>query len=225
VLDDLEGVGALVEREQPGVPRVLLGHSMGSYLAQQVLFERGQAFAAVVLSGSSSGVSNPLAPVGRVVARAERWRVGPRSPSGLLTRLSFGEFNNAFKPARTAYDWLSRDPAEVDRYLADPWCGFEATTQLWVDLLDALPGLAAPANLERVPKTSALYVVSGERDPIHTRLKGFRMLVDAYRDRGLTRVYDKVYPSARHELLNESNRDEVTEDLVRWIEKTVLGAK
>ncbi|MBI5518136.1 MAG: alpha/beta hydrolase [Deltaproteobacteria bacterium] len=225
VLEDLARVGDLVAREQPGVPRVLFGHSMGSYLAQQVLFERGEEFAGAVLSGSSSGVSNPLAPIGRVVARAERWRVGPKKPSALLTKLSFGEFNKAFEPARTAYDWLSRDPAEVDRYIADPWCGFEASTQLWVDLLNALPGLALPENLARVPRAMPLYVVSGERDPIHSKLKGFRMLVDAYRDHGMLRVYDKLYQGARHELLNETHRDEVTRDLAAWIEEAVLGAR
>lgn len=223
VLDDLGRLCDHVTREHPELPRVLMGHSMGSFFAQQLMFERGEAYAGYVLSASVSGVSNPLAPIGRFVAREERWRVGARSVSRLLTTLSFGQFNRAFRPNRTEYDWLSRDPAEVDKYIADPLCGFECTTQLWIDLLDALGALAAPESVARVPKSRPLYLMGGAEDPVlGPGAKGFRMLEDQYRRAGLTRVTAKLYPGARHELLNETNRDEVTHNLLDWIDQEAL---
>ena len=223
VLDDLYRLGDHITGRHPGVPRVFFGHSMGSFLTQQVLFERGGQLAGAVLSGCASGGSNPLAPVGRLVARVERARVGATKPSSLLTKMSFGDYNRAFAPNRTEFDWLSRDPAEVDRYVADDRCGFEATTQLWVDLLDALPGLGAEANLARLPKDLPLYLTVGERDPLHRGLKDFHPLVAAYERAGMRNVSVRVWPDARHEILNETNRDEVTEAILHWVEKEALA--
>ncbi|MEZ4406582.1 MAG: alpha/beta hydrolase [Polyangiales bacterium] len=222
-LDDLNRVGDRATQEHPGLPRVLFAHSMGSFMAQQLLFERGDQFAAVLLSGSSSGVSNPLAPIGRLVARVERKRLGARTPSPLLTKLSFGTFNKPFEPARTDFDWLSRDPAEVDKYIADPLCGFDVSTQLWVDLLDALPGLAKKENLARIPKATPLYVVSGSEDPVHTRMRGLKLLLRAYEDAGLRDVTWKVWSNARHEVLNETNRAEVIAHALDWVESRALS--
>ena len=219
VIDDLYAVGERAASEHPGLPRVLFAHSMGAFMAQQVMFERGGDYVGVAVSGSTSGVSNPLAPIGRVIARVERFRVGARAPSRLLTTLSFGEFNRKFKPARTEYDWLSRDAAEVDRYIADPWCGFDVSTQLWIDLLDALPTLADPANLSKVPKALPVYVLAGSDDPVNGALKGLHKLVREWSDAGLRDITWKVYEGGRHEMLNETNRAEVLADIVRWVER------
>ncbi len=223
VLDDLYRLADHITGAHPGVPRVMFGHSMGSFFTQQMLYERGDSLCAAILSGSSSGVSNPLAPIGRVIARIERMRVGPRGRSPLLTRLSFGNFNNAFKPTRTDFDWLSRDPAEVDLYVADPLCGFDITTQMWIDVLEALPGLADPANLARIPKGIPLYVTSGSDDPVHSKMKGLQRLVDDYGKAGLRNLTWKVWSGSRHELLNETCRDEVTAAILRWIDEVALA--
>jgi len=224
VLDDLYRLADSITGAHPGVPQMVLGHSMGSFFVQQMLFERGDGIAAAALSGSTSGVANPLAPIGRVVARVERKRLGARGRSSLLTKLSFGAFNNAFKPARTEFDWLSREASAVDAYIADPRCGFEVSTQLWIDLLDALPGLASPANLAKVPLGLPLYVVSGANDPIHGGLKGLERLVADYTRVGMRRVTLKVYTGARHEVVNEVNRDEVIADLLDWFEAAAFPA-
>src|SRR5207244_512023 len=116
----------------------------------------------------------PLAQVGRLVARIERWRLGERGRSKLLTDLSFGAFNKQFAPTRTGFDWLSRDPAEVDKYVADPLCGFAATASMWVDVLDGTAHIAdqlaaAPAALRdptrqaRIPVDLPIYIFSGSR--------------------------------------------------------------
>lgn len=222
VLDDLYRLGDHITGQHPGVPRVFFGHSMGSFLTQQVLFERGDQLAGAVLSGCASGVSNPLAPIGRFVARVERARVGATRPSALLTRMSFGDYNRAFAPNRTEFDWLSRDPAEVDRYIADERCGFEASTQLWIDLLGAMPALGAPSNLAQLPKDLPLYLTVGERDPLHRGLKDFHALVEGYERAGMRNVTVRVWPDARHEILNETNRDEITEAMLRWVDEEPL---
>lgn len=204
----------------PGVPLVLLGHSMGSFLAQQILFEHGDALTAAVLSGSN-GKPPAIAAAGKVVARIERMRLGPHGRSKLLNSLSFDDFNKPFRPNRTAFDWLSRDNAEVDQYIADPRCGFIVTTQMWVDLLDALGGLAVAANQARIPKALPIYIVAGADDPVGAQTRGLDQLRGAYRAAGLTNVSHKYYPGARHEVFNETNRDEVTRDVIAWIDSVL----
>ena len=216
-VDDLWRLNRRIAADHPGRPIVLLGHSMGSFMAQQFIAEHGAALAGVVLSGSG-GKPEPLAAVGRLVARLERLRLGPRGHSALLLAFSFGAFNKPFAPARTPYDWLSRDPAEVDKYIADPLCGFPASVQLWIDMLDALPRIADPARQARIPKTLPVLILSGARDPVGGNTKGLRQLLAAYGAAGLGRVSHKFYPGGRHEMFNETNRDEVTRDLIAWLD-------
>lgn len=223
-LDDLWQLNRRLAAEHPGLPIVMLGHSMGSFMVQQLISEHGAALAGAVLSGSN-GKTPPLAAIGRLVARLERWRLGPRGRSALIHALSFDAFNKAFAPARTPYDWLTRDPAEVDTYAADPLCGFRATVQLWIDLLDALPAIAAPALQARIPKDLPIHVIAGSRDPVSANAKGLVQLLAAYRAAGLRRVTHRFYPEARHELFNEINRDEVTEQLRSWLGAVVSTAR
>lgn len=220
VLADLREMIDHEKSEHPGAPLVLLGHSMGSYMAQTFLYEYPDVLRGAVLSGSS-GKPSPLAAAGRYVARVERIRVGDRGKSPVLKALTFDAFNKEFRPNRTAFDWLSRDPAEVDKYAADPRCGFACTTSLWIDVLDALGENARPENLARIPKDLPIYVVAGSDDPVGERGAGPKRLVDAYRAAGMYRLTLRLYDGARHEVFNETNRDEVTADLLAWLEKNI----
>ena len=220
VLGDLWQVTRRIAGDHPDRPIVLIGHSMGSFMAQQLMSEHGDAFAGVALSGTG-GKPSPLAAAGRLVARLERWRLGERGRSDLLQAFSFGAFNKQFTPARTPFDWLSRDAGEVDKYIADPLCGFPASVQLWIDLLDALGDVTSPARQARIPKRLPIYVISGSNDPVGGNTKSVRQLLDAYRKAGLERVTHRFYDSARHELFNETNRDDVTRDLIQWMDGVV----
>ena len=211
-LDDLWAVNRRIAADDPGSGIFLLGHSMGSFFGQQFISEHGESLVGAVLSGSN-GAPAAIVDIVRLVARAERLRLGGRGHSPLLIKMLFGDFNKPFRPARTDFDWLSRDAKEVDKYIADPLCGFPFSTQLAIDLLDAVKRLSAPQMIARIPKSLPIYIFSGERDPIGANLKG---LISAYRDAGLD-VDVKIYPEARHETLNEINRDEVTADLLAWI--------
>ncbi len=216
VLDDLWSVNRHIAQQHPGAPIVLFGHSMGSFFAQAFIGEHGEALAGAILSGSN-GRPPAIAALGRLIARFERLRLGARGRSDLLMKMWFGAFNKPFEPARTAFDWLSRDPAAVDAYVADPLCGFNSTTQLAIDLLDALPPLLAPATLARIPKRLPILIVSGARDPVGANLPS---LIDAYRGAGLNPTV-RIYPEARHETLNETNHEEVKTDLIGWIDGVV----
>jgi alpha-beta hydrolase superfamily lysophospholipase len=215
-VEDLWCVNRRIAEQHPGTPIVLLGHSMGSFMAQNFIAEHGDALAGVVLSGSN-GKPPAVAVLGKIVAWLERLRLGRRGRSVLLDRLGFGAFNKPFEPARTRFDWLSRDPVEVDKYIADPLCGGSSTTQLWIDLLGGLSRIARPALQARIPKALPIHLIAGGRDPVTGNTKGLEQLIGAYRVAGLMRVSHRFYPGARHELFNETNRGEVTADLINWL--------
>ena len=130
--------------------------------------------------------------------------------------MSFGKFNDAFKPNRTEFDWLSRDPTEVDKYVDDPHCGQLASNRLWFDLLSGLLEISTPTSIARVPKTLPVLITGGELDPVGGKA-GMTRLRDAYVAAGLEDVTLKLYAEGRHEMLNETNRDEVSADLLAWI--------
>ena len=221
-VDDLTALRRRIAADHPGLPVALLGHSMGSFLAQQLMSEAGETLAGVVLSGSG-GKPDALAAAGRLFARFERLRLGARGRSAAINALVFGAFNKPFRPARTPFDWLSRDAAEVDKYVADPLCGFLATTQLWIDLLDALPDVTATARQARIPKRLPIYVVSGSQDPVGANTKSVTQLLQDYANAGLSRVSHRFYEGARHELFNETSRDAVTRDLIAWLDGAIAG--
>src|SRR5580658_5166138 len=175
VVGDLWTFNRLIAAEQPGVPIVFLGHSLGSFLGRGFIAQHSDALAGVALSGSN-GKPPMIATLGRIIAREERLRLGKRGKSDPVIQMWFGEFNKPFKPARTAFDWLSRDEREVAAYVADPLCGFPFTTQLAIDVLDALPFLSSPASLAPIRKDLPIYVFSGERDPVGANIEG---LIDA----------------------------------------------
>lgn len=219
IVEDVKERLAAARERDPKLKIILLGHSMGSFVSQQILYESPGLIDAAILSGSN-GKPLRLASVGRLAARLERLRLGPHGRSKLLTDLSFGPFNKRFAPNRTDFDWLSRDTAQVDAYVADPLCGFLCTTQFWVDLLDALPPLAREKNRDRVPEALPVLIFSGDEDPVGVNLSE---LVKGYRGNGMTHVAVKLYAGGRHEMLNEINRAEVQDDVLAWLEALLAG--
>jgi alpha-beta hydrolase superfamily lysophospholipase len=218
VLDDLHRVTGRARRDHPDVPVFLLGHSMGSFLAQQYLFTFPGELDGVILSGSN-GPIGPLGAAAAAVARVEQRRLGPRGRSAVLDKLVFGAYNKPFEPARTGFDWLSRDPTEVDAYVADERCGFVATTRMYADLF---AGLRVIGQVERVragaPRDLPILIFAGSEDPVGGA-SGTAALVAHYERAGLTAVAHRVYDGGRHEMFNETDRDEVIADVVRWLDE------
>lgn len=220
VLGDLHQLSGIVKERHERRPFFLLGHSMGSFFTQHFLFAYPGEVTGAVLSGSS-GKPGAIAFLGEVAARIERRRLGPRGKSALLQAMSFGSFNKPFEPGRTPFDWLSRDPAAVDAYIADPRCGFVVSTQLWIDLLGGFKVIYNPKHQARIPSDTPLFVFSGEEDPVSGQGKGVQKLLRSFQAAGLCSVEHKLYPGGRHEMLNEINRDEVLHDLVEWLDRVV----
>ncbi len=214
VVGDLWTFNRLIAAEQPGVPIVFLGHSLGSFLGRGFIAKHSDALAGVALSGSN-GKPSAIATLGRLIAREERLRLGKRGKSDPILQMWFGEFNKPFKPARTQSDWLSRDEKEVDAFVADPLCGFPFTTQLAIDVLDALPQRHEPQEPRADPQGSADLRLLRRTRPGRLQHPGPHGDLKAA---GFTRLTTRIYPGARHETLNETNRDEVTRDLIAWLD-------
>jgi alpha-beta hydrolase superfamily lysophospholipase len=197
----------------PGVPLVLFAHSMGSFLGQTLMAERGTAYRAVVLSGTN-GPPGAQEAVARGLAHAQYVALGGRRPGTWLEKAVMGTYNRRCAPNRTKFDWLSRDEREVDAYAADALCGFTLTARSWLDFLASKPALGSRAHLQRIPRALPVHVIAGTRDPVGEESRGVERLLRAYHEAGLTRVTHRFYEGARHELVNETNRDEVTRDLI-----------
>ncbi|MFW5933485.1 MAG: alpha/beta fold hydrolase [Actinomycetota bacterium] len=197
-VDDLGRLVTRIREDEPELPLGLFGHSMGSFAAQQYLLDHAEEVDAVVLSGSTH--------VGWLVPVLDA-----DEPADLSA------FNQPFEH-RTGFEWLSRDEAEVDAYVADPACGWEAPP------LPDIDTLAAAADAERVAAIRAdlpILIVSGLDDPLAQGGAAVEALAEQYRQAGLSEVEVKLYPEARHELLNETNRDEVTADIVAFLDRTL----
>lgn len=217
VLEDLAAVTRHALGEHPGLPVVLFGHSMGSFLARDYAVRHGGDLCAVVVCGTAAD-PGLLGKVGAMIATTEARVRGPRHPSALMNKLTFGAYNAAFKPTRTDFDWLSRDEAEVDKYIADPLCGFVCTSRFYSDLLGGLARVNSDAVMAGISSELPMLVISGTQDPVGGKqAAGVNAVADQLRRSGVADLTVKVYPEARHELLNETNRDEVTADVLAWI--------
>jgi alpha-beta hydrolase superfamily lysophospholipase len=207
-----------IKSRHPGVPVFLFGHSMGSYIVRAAAIRAGREWAALILSGTSHG--KPAIQVfNRTLPKLERIRIGKRGKSWAISKLSFESFNAKFDDPRTSADWLSRDEAEVDKYLADPFCGFECSVQTWLDMFRGLEKIFSPSVIAQMPREMPVYVLAGEFDPLNEKLSDIKKLHKAFEKAGIADMTVRVYPGARHELLNELNRDEVTRDLLGWLEQ------
>jgi alpha-beta hydrolase superfamily lysophospholipase len=218
VLDDVDALHLVIADQHPGVPRVLLGHSMGSIVALAAAERNGRDLAGLVLSGPI-GVAPQLAD--SVTALEEAVAAGAADHA--LDAL--GAFNEKFEPARTRYDWLSRDPAEVDKYIADPLSGDDVplTVAYAAGVFALAVRAATPEAVAGLPDGLPVLLLSGQRDPVGGEdAVQVTALAQLFTERGLP-VQQHVYPEARHEVFNETNRDEVVGDLLGWLDAT-LGA-
>lgn len=198
LIADVAAYGAHLSEQHPELPVFLIGHSMGSFAAQSVMVEHSGQYAGVVLTGSTA-----LDVLAGTLAQSE-------GPVGL-------EAFNAGFPPRTGFEWLSRDEAEVDKYVADPWCGFETPPETLPQLFGQAARLADPGVLGRIRADLPVLIASGSDDPLAGGGQLVALLAQRYRDAGLTDVTLTIYPGARHEIFNETNRDEVTSDVVSWL--------
>ncbi len=215
-VDDILRLSRLIAEDNPGVPLFLFGHSMGSFLARNSLPRQHQALKGVVLSGSGAhpGLQGSA---GKVLAKVLVRRYGMRARLPVVPRLLFAGFNARFKPQRTAFDWLSSDDVEVNRYIDDPKCGFLPTTGFFSDLLTGVMESTGKVNTANIPRHLPILFVSGENDPVGKYGKGVLQVCESFRNAGIGDVTCRLYQGGRHELLNDSMRTEVSKDVVQWL--------
>ncbi len=208
VVDDMAALSRLAQSEQPNTPLILLGHSMGSFAAQLYLLEHHRRLAALVLSGTAA--------VDAMIAAMVASGQAP-SPNAM---------NAPFEPARTDFDWLSRDEAQVDAYIADPLCGFPLSDAAMASVFDKAGAARHDPRLASVRRNLPIYVISGQFDPVTGPGQAFaNALIDTYRSAGLGPIDHRVYPGGRHEMFNEIDRDQVVADLIAWLDGLKLGAR
>ena len=221
VVEDLRTRRQLATERFPGVPCLLLGHSMGSFLARtDLILHPGETDGAILMG--TGQMAPVLLTAGRAVAAVEARRVGGGHSSPLVEQLAFGAYNRVFAPNRTAYDWLSRNPGNVDRYLADPLCGGNPTIGLFREMLAGMAFIARPQELRRMDLRTPVLFISGEQDPVGDCGKGVRRAAESFRRVGVERVDCRLYPGLRHEILCEDCREQVYQDLLNWMESAVL---
>ena len=205
LVDDIGLVVTKARAENAGLPVLLIGHSMGSFASQQYLLDHSGDVDAAVLSGTAS--IDLLEP----------------ALGDLDGPMDLAAFNARFEPARTGYEWLSRDEEQVDRYVADPMCGFGVDVAGTKGMFAGARRLADPANIE-IRNDLPIYIVVGSYDPVNAELALVNPLVDRLRAAGIADVTLKVYDEARHEVFNETNRDEVIDDLLAWADNALKAA-
>lgn len=216
VVDDLYARYNLLKRQFPDIPLFLLGHSMGSFLARTYLIRYPGTVDGCIIMGTGQ-MSAALVAAGRAVAALERRRVGEDQTSPVVERLAFGAYNKRFAPNRTGFDWLSLNEENVDRYIADPLCGGNASIGLFREMLGGLRFIARPENLKKMNANTPVLFVSGAMDPVGDCGKGVRRAYRSFLRAGARDVSLQLYPELRHEILNEDCREDIFRDLYLWL--------
>lgn len=216
VVDDQKEINAEIQKQYPALPIVIIGHSFGSFVTQEYIERYGATVKAAVLIGSAG--PNPSVSLASLLANCNCACKGRKTPATFMNALVFGSYNRRIKNPHTAFDWLSRDEKEVKKYNDDEYCGFVCTTGFFQDFMRGLKRLHTQEALKGIPVSLPVLIASGSEDPVSDGGKTLKKLSRIYQDIGIRDVTLKLYENARHEILNESNKEEVKDDILKWIE-------
>jgi alpha-beta hydrolase superfamily lysophospholipase len=214
--EDLFLLTKKIQEEYPNVPIILLGHSMGSFLARTYIQEHSHVIAGVILSGTGF---YPRATT--IFGKALAARLNPIEKSPLMNRLAFGAFNRKIKDPKSPFDWISRDDDIVKAYMQDRYAGYIPTARFFVDLMTGLQYIHDPKRNEKIRKNLPVLFISGEADPVGSYGKGIWKTASMYKNTGIENITTTLFEGARHEVLNEINKTEVYEVIGRWIDKNL----
>ena len=215
VLDDLYRMNSEIKSAYPGLPVVLLGHSMGSFLARLYAEKYSDSVDGVIIHGT--GGRNPLLGIGKTIISFIRRIKGDRHRSPLVTGIAFGSYNKRFDSSEGEEAWLTRDLSQIAGRDTDPYCAFTFTAAGYADLFNMIGLCNTDAHFAAYPKTLPTLIVSGEDDPVGDYGKGVKFVYEKLKNAGVSKLDVKLYPGARHELFNETNRQEVFADIYGWI--------
>ncbi len=221
VVRDVHRLKKMTQELYPGVPYFLVGHSMGSFIVRSYICRYGSGITGAVILGTGCQAGGKLA-CSKMIASVIGKLQGQKHVSKFMDRSAFGSYNKRIKNARTGYDWLTKEAGIVDAYIADKDCGFTFTANGFQTLLELIDRAQNPDNLAQIPKDLPILVASGEEDPVGDYGAGVKKTYQALIDAGVRNVKLTLYPGDRHELLNETDREKVMEDIVGWISKFLV---
>lgn len=218
VIDDVHAVNQHIHTQYPNLPVIAFGHSMGSIVTFNYVLRHSDTVNAMACwnAGFPTGA---LPMVGSVILKIERMFKGSDVPSAITQKLTFDAWNAEFKPNRTTFDWLSRDEAEVDKYVADPLCGFPISVGMWLEVMSGVSFAADDDNLSKFSKDMPVHLQAGDDDPCSERGKGVEEINQRLLKAGMSDVSLTVLEYTRHESLNETNRDKTTADFIAWLDQ------
>ena len=220
VVDDMDKLHDIMSKEYPELPYVLFGHSMGSFLTRTYLIKHPDKYDGVILSGT--GHQSPALVLGGNAAATVMAKLnGAMGDGAKLDSLAFGTYLNKIENPRTKFDWLSRDAEQVDKYIADPLCGFVGKIGLYRDMMQGIKFITDKKNIAQMNKEKPVYFMSGDGDPVGDYGKGVERAYKAFCDAGLHDVFMRLYPGGRHEMLNETNKEQVYQDILSWLNEKI----
>lgn len=221
LVKDMRKLYNRMKRKYKEIPYFILGHSMGSFLLRRYLLLYGkEGLTGAIIMGTGKQPL-PIALLGVGLTKLIKKRKGDKFRSSFINNMAFGGYNRKMKEKRTDKDWLSKDTNKVDLYISHPWCNFIFTVSAYEDLFRTLCSVEKWGNLKRMPKDLSILLISGEADPVGNYGKGVKKLYHQYVSLGLEDVRLTLYKEDRHEILNELDRQQVYEDIQKWIEKRI----
>jgi alpha-beta hydrolase superfamily lysophospholipase len=220
VIADVAAVHDRIAADRPGAPVILFGHSMGGLVALNFLMRHSQRVAAAAIWNANFS-AGALGRVAQAILAWEAFRLGSDVPSRILPKLTFQDWAKKVPDRRTEFDWLSREPAEVDKYVADPLCGWDASVSMWRDVFGFIFAGADDRNLAGIRRDLPVNLLGGEKDPATAGGKAVLDLARRMKAMGFSNLESRIWPETRHESLNETNRDAITGEFAAWAERVV----
>lgn len=217
---DEEVLRLAMHENYPELPIIVFGHSMGSFMARTLLIRYPDAFNAAIISGTGNQGA-ALVNGGLLMGNLVTGLKGAHHYSKFLNNLAFGSYNKIYENPKTEYDWLSRDEANVQKYIDDPLCGFIPSCSLFRDMMTGVKFITNKKNLTAMNKDMPVYFMSGDMDPVGECGKGVQKAYNNFLEAGMKDVSIKLYPGGRHEMLNEINKDEVYTDILAWLDSKI----
>ena len=220
VIGDIHELRQMTANKYPDLPYFMLGHSMGSFLLRQYITLYGEGLKGALILGTGS-YPQAILKTGILLCRSSAALKGPMHCSQTIENIASGSYNKKFQPTRTTHDWLTKDTKIVDKYLADRWCSFKFTVRAYEQMFSGIEYLQNKDHIARIPKDLPLLLASGSDDPVGGFGSGVRQAYKTYQDAGIKDLKMKLYSGDRHEILNETNRQQVYQDLRNWMEERI----
>ena len=217
LIDDLFRVTTTIRAQYPDLPFLFMGHSMGSFMARRYMMDHGGGVCGAIFMGTGSIPAGVLKMAQTMAGGIGRFR-GEKFRSKTLQKAAFGSYTKRIEKALTPFDWLSRNTVNVEKYMADPLCGFNFTVNGYRTLFSLIEYIQEPANIAKLPKNVPILLISGKEDPVGKYGENVREIREIYRKAGVREVMMKLYPDDRHEILNEEDHEQADMDILEFVE-------